>query len=168
MFGDPATPALEWETVQWFNSRPLRLADLRGRVVVVEAFQMLCPGCVMDGLPQAQRVATLFHPEDVAVVGLHTVFEHHEAMRPAALEVFLAEYRLGFPVGVDRHVAGDPTPVTMARYGLRGTPSTLVIDRAGLLRFHAFGVVDDLTLGATIGRFLAEPTDRPSTGATTE
>ena len=79
---------------QWFNTdKPLSLEALRGKVVVIEAFQMLCPGCVSHALPQAQRVAAAFSTNDVAVIGLHTVFEHHEAMRPEALKAFLHEYR---------------------------------------------------------------------------
>ena len=39
--------APEWETTDWLNTEePLCLAALRGRVVMVHAFQMLCPGCV--------------------------------------------------------------------------------------------------------------------------
>ena len=53
--------APELITTRWFNTdRALTLADLRGRVVVIEAFQMLCPGCVSHSLPQAMRVAETF------------------------------------------------------------------------------------------------------------
>ena len=152
--GTPA-PALEVDT--WFNTpEPLSLAGLRGRVVLLEAFQMLCPGCVSHGLPQAQRAARTFGP-DLTVVGLHTVFEHHAAMTPVALEAFLHEWRITFPVGVDRPSDDGPVPVTMERYGFRGTPSLVLVDRAGLVRFHGFGQVDELALGAVIGRLLDEP-----------
>lgn len=43
------------------------------------------PGRASVALPQAQRVAALFAKEPVAVVGLHTVFEHHDVMGPAAI-----------------------------------------------------------------------------------
>jgi hypothetical protein len=155
------TPAPEWSTREWFNApRGLRLADLRGRVVVLHAFQMLCPGCVQHGLPQAQRVHAAFAPEGVAVIGLHTVFEHHAAMPPVALAAFLHEWRIGFAVGVDApsEDTGDPLPRTMRRYALQGTPSLLLIDRAGDLRLHAFGAVDDLTVGAAVAALLAEQT----------
>jgi hypothetical protein len=122
-------------------------------VVLIEAFQMLCPGCIRYGLPQAQRVQQLF-PE-VAVIGLHTVFEHHAVTGPDALKVFLAEFGIGFPVGIDRH-DGRSIPVTMERYELRGTPSTLVIDRQGQLRLSHFGAIDDLALGGVLGRLLGE------------
>ena len=93
--------------------------------------------------------------KDVAVVGLHAVFEHHEAMKPVSLEAFLHEYRIHFPVGVDRPGEGR-LPETMMEYGLQGTPSLLVYDRQGCLRAHYFGAVSDLQVGATIGGLLGE------------
>ncbi len=150
--------APELQVSRWFNTpAPLSLAALHGRVVVVEAFQMLCPGCVSHGLPQAQRVRQVFAREDVEVIGLHTVFEHHAAMTPVALEAFLHEYRIGFPVGVDAPSEAGPIPRTMAAYGMRGTPTLLLVDRAGRLRQHHFGQVEDLLLGAQIAMLAAEP-----------
>lgn len=147
----------EWHAAQWFNTRSsLRLADLRGKVVLVHAFQMLCPGCVAHGLPQASRVHETFGGQDVAVVGLHCVFEHHEAMRPYALQAFIQEYRLRFPIGVDAPSSDGPVPRTMAQWRLRGTPSTLLLDREGRLRLHRFGAIGELRLGASIGRLLTE------------
>ena len=152
------TQAPDWQVSRWFNTpAPLSLAALRGRVVVIEAFQMLCPGCVSHGLPQVQRVRRIFGEEEVAVLGLHTVFEHHAAMTPVALEAFLHEYRIGFPVGVDAPSEAGPIPRTMAAYGMRGTPTLLLIDRAGRLRQQHFGQVEDLLLGAQIAMLAAEP-----------
>ncbi len=151
----PAAPPLA--VSQWFNTdRPISLDDVAGRVVVIEAFQMLCPGCVSHGLPQAQRIVNTF-TSDVVVLGLHTVFEHHDAMTPVSLEAFLHEYRIGFPVGVDLHDQPGGTPVTMTRYQLRGTPSLILIDRSGRVRLNAFGHVDDLAVGATLARLIDEP-----------
>ncbi|PRY39477.1 redoxin domain-containing protein [Umezawaea tangerina] len=149
-----ATQAPPWATSRWFNSDPLELADLRGRVVVLEAFQMLCPGCVGHALPQATRLARTFGDE-LAVVGLHSVFEHHEAMTPTSLEAFLHEYRIGFPVGVDAYRDDDPTPVTFSRYRMRGTPSTVLIDQDGVVRSHQFGSVDDMAIAAAVARLVA-------------
>lgn len=76
-----ATSLPGWQASHWFNTpRPIELKDLRGRVVLVHAFQMLCPACVSHGLPQALRVHEAFQGEAVTVIGLHTVFEHHEVM----------------------------------------------------------------------------------------
>lgn len=149
--------APEWQTSRWFNSdRPLALADFRGRVVVIHAFQMLCPGCVQNGLPQAQRIARLFDTADVAVIGLHTVFEHHAVMTPEALAVFIHEYRLSFPIGIDMPVDAGPIPRTMAAYAMQGTPTLILIDRAGRLRRQKLGGEDDMRIGAEIAFLLAE------------
>lgn len=149
--------APEWQLGRWFNTdRPPSLSLLRGKVVVAHAFQMLCPGCVSHAVPQAEKVHQMFPREDVAVVGLHTVFEHHEVMTPAALEVFLHEYRITHPVGVDTAVAGDPIPATMRAYAMQGTPTLMLVDRQGRLRLKQFGRVDDLALGAEIMRLVKE------------
>jgi peroxiredoxin len=142
---------------QWFNTKEnLTLAALKGRVVVLHAFQMLCPGCVSHGTPQAERVHRMFAGGDVSVIGLHTVFEHHAAMTPVSLEAYIHEYRLTFPIGVDEAGTGTPIPVTMGRYQMRGTPTTIVFDRSGTVRHHGFGQESDLALGVIIGTLLAE------------
>lgn len=151
-------PAPEWEISQWFNSKtPLSVQTLRGRVVVAGAFQMLCPGCVSQTIPQLREVHDLFAATDVAVIGLHTVFEHHAAMGPTALEAFLHEYGVAFPVGVDRPADnGNPIPATMRRYAMQGTPTLLLIDREGRLRRQTFGHISNLQLGAEIMALMRE------------
>ena len=44
----------------------------------------------------------------------------------------------------------------MTRYGLRGTPSLVLIDRAGLIQFRGFGHEPDLALGARIAQLIAQ------------
>ncbi|MGJ0391003.1 peroxiredoxin family protein [Microbacterium sp. CGR1] len=151
-----ATEQFTLDVSSWLNSAPVSIESLRGRVVVIETFQMLCPGCISHGLPLAQRIHRTFDRDEVVVLGLHTVFEHHAVMGREALEVFLSEYRINFPVAIDRPVPGQAIPATMQRYGLRGTPSMLIIDRDGRLRDVTFGAVDELALGARLGRLLAE------------
>jgi AhpC/TSA family len=150
-----APPALQ--VSQWLNtSEPITLDGLRGRVVVLHTFQMLCPGCVSHGIPQAIRIHQAFPKEEVAVIGLHTVFEHHDVMGAEALKVFMHEYRVPFPVGIDKAGVNGPVPLTMEAYGLQGTPSLVIFDRRGRVRLSHFGQVDDLQLGAAIGQLIAE------------
>jgi peroxiredoxin len=151
------SPAPPLSVSEWFNTdKPISLAELRGRVVVLHVFQMLCPACVSHGLPQAMKVHNTFSRSDVVVLGLHSVFEHHTAMAPHALKAFLSEYRISFPVGVDLSSAFGPIPATMEAYGLRGTPSLVVIDRQGVVRLNHFGALDDLRVGALLGHLVAE------------
>lgn len=150
-------PAPEIDAAAWLNTAgPLTLHGLGGQVVFLHAFQMLCPACVSHGLPQASAVHERFAGQGLAVVGLHTVFEHHAAMGIEALTAFVHEYRLRFPIAIDRPGGDGPVPVTMRRYGFRGTPSVALVDHRGLLRMSHFGRADDLALGAMIGRLLLE------------
>ena len=58
---------------------------------------MPCPGCTSHAPPQAMRVCGIFEPGEVAVIGLHTVFEHHGAQgRREKLAAFLHEYGNSF------------------------------------------------------------------------
>lgn len=155
---DFAAAAPAWQTTTWLNTpEPLSLDSFRGRVVLLHAFQMLCPGCVAHGIPQAQRAAETFKGTGLAVVGLHTVFEHHAAMGEVALRAFLHEYRVTFPVGIDAPgLDGDPLPRTMRAYRMQGTPTTLLFDSFGRLRRSVFGVHDNMLLGAEISALLLE------------
>ena len=144
---------------KWLNvDEPLSLEQLRGKVVTIFAFQMLCPACIERSIPQAQRVYQTFSSEDVAVLGLHTVFEHHAAMEEVSLKAFLHEYRVSFPVGIDLPsvIENNPVPQTMRTYRNQGTPTLLLIDRQGYLRKQKFGHEQDLVLGAEIMALLRE------------
>ena len=151
------SPAPELQVQAWLNTdRPLSLAGLRDRVIVLVAFQILCPKSVSSGVPQAQRIFDTFEPADVIVIGLHATFEHHQAYSTPMLKSFIQEYRLKFPVALDAPSAAGPIPHTMELYKMRGTPSLVLIDRQGLVRKHAFGAVDDLRIGAEIGALTQE------------
>lgn len=154
-FEQTLVSAPELEVAEWLNTPdPITLANQRGKIVVIEAFQMLCPGCVSHGLPQAKRIYETFDPDDISVLGLHTVFEHHDAMTPVSLKAFIHEYRLLFPVGVDAPGPGG-MPLTMRSYGMQGTPSLIIIDQSGYLRHHYFGQVSDMQVGSDIATLIA-------------
>lgn len=150
--------APKWRISEWVNTpEPIDLEAQRGRVVVACAFQMLCPGCVSRAIPQLKATHELFSPQGVLVVGLHTVFEHHEAMTTTSLRAFLLENQIRFPVGVDTpEDDGGPIPQTMQTYQMQGTPTLLLIDRSGRLRQQVFGHIPDLQLGAEISQLVKD------------
>ncbi len=102
-------------------------------------------------------MAELFADKPLAVIGLHTVFEHHDAMGLPSLRAFVHEYRIRYPVGVDMPSHdGQSIPRTMLAYGMQGTPTTVLIDAQSRRRLQVFGVHDDLLLGAEIAMLLGE------------
>ncbi|MDJ0691466.1 MAG: TlpA disulfide reductase family protein [Xenococcaceae cyanobacterium MO_188.B32] len=132
--------------------------NLEVRLLLSLLFRCARPACIEHSIPQAKRVHQTFSSEDVAVIGLHTVFEHHQAMKEESLKAFLHEYRVNFPVAIDlpSDDEHDPIPQTMRTYRTQGTPTLLLFDRNGCLRKHKFGHQHDLVLGAEIMALLRE------------
>ncbi|MEX2962538.1 redoxin domain-containing protein [Microbulbifer sp. TYP-18] len=154
------TKAPELCVQTWLNTdTALSLDDFREKVVALFVFQMLCPGCVQHSIPQAGRVHSLFDQNDVVVIGLHSVFEHHAAMTEVSLKAFLHEFQIEFPVAIDMPSGsvGDPIPKTMRAYGMGGTPTLILIDRQGYLRKQKMGYEQDLTVGAELMALIREP-----------
>ncbi|MGE7198450.1 peroxiredoxin family protein [Brevundimonas naejangsanensis] len=143
------------------TSSPVVLEDLRGKVACLVFFQRLCPGCSHYAMPQARRVVETFTSGEVVVMGVHSVFEHHEQQTDeAALSRWLTEQGCRFPVAVDAQSDGRViTPKTMTAYNLQGTPSLVLVDRQGRLRARHFGPVSDMRLGAEIMALLLEPAE---------
>src|SRR3546814_10817139 len=66
MTGIAYEQAPAWVASQWLNTQQdISLDSLRGSVVVLHAFQMLCPGCVSHGIPQAKAIHAAFPPDKV-------------------------------------------------------------------------------------------------------
>ncbi len=159
---DPENPP-ELSAQSWLNSdKPLTLKGLRGKVVVMTAFQMLCEGSKNHALPQAIRLAKSFQRDEVEVVGLHMVFERHAEMTPEKLAAFVTDTGLTFPIAIDKPgKKPDDLPQTMTAYEIQGTPTILLFDRQGRLRRHYLGQVDDLRLGAEIMALAIEDAKSP-------
>lgn len=157
---NPENPP-EIQAARWFNAeKPVTLKSLKGRVVVVAAFQTHCPGSLKHGLPQATRLAGAFSGDEVAVIGLNVPFEEQGKQTPKALEAFIAEQGLTFPIALDKPNGSD-LPKTFEAYELQGTPAILIYDRQGRLRRHYLGQVDDLRLGAEVMALAIEARDAP-------
>ena len=157
---NPESPP-EIQAARWFNAEtPPTLQALKGRVVVVAAFQTHCPGSVKHGLPQAARLAASFSDDEVSVIGLNVPFEDHDKQTPAALEAFIEKNGLEFPIALDTP-NGHGLPKTFEAYELQGTPAILIFDRQGRLRRHYLGQVEDVRLGAEIMALAIEARDAP-------
>ena len=151
-------PAPPLQVASWINVvEPQTLDRLRGRVVLLYAFQMHCRGCHELATPQVQRAHELLSRHDVAVLGLHCVFENHPAQSPELLARYVRERRLSFPIGIDEPSGDGGIPSTMKALNIDGTPTIVLLDRASRIRMKRLGYVPDLELGAAIGALIAEP-----------
>ncbi len=105
------------------------LADLRGRVVLVNFWATWCPPCVEE-IPSLQRLYRRLHAEGLEILAVD-VGESAESMRD-----FLRDKPIDFPVLMDQDGAA------LRRWGIYAFPTTLVLDRRHRIRYAVFGAFD--------------------------
>ncbi len=146
MFAAKLIKAPEWVISEWINGSGTSLHDLRGKVVVVEFFQLWCPGCNKFSIPLMKEWGQTFHDEleagDLKILSIHTVFEGHDYQTPERLRDFVKEKAIHHLVGIDHHNLGERLPETMKRYNTMGTPEVAIIDKQGIIRMQRFGGFD--------------------------
>ena len=194
----------------WVQGGPTNFDRERDHIVVLEVFQVNCPGCFMYAIPEAIRLHNSYRDDGVRVLGLATAFEDFdrntlenlrllsetgkvigETRKALAMSGQLREgdrlpYEIPFPLGMDNltKTSGEPgrdaimdviypqvpdfdsrpenyrahimqrvkeylmakeySAETFERFALRGTPSTILVDRKGILRDVSFGRTDHL------------------------
>ncbi len=60
---------------EWVQGEPINFDQLVGQVVLVEVFQVNCPGCFLNALPQAIELHERFGNQGLTVLGVATAFE---------------------------------------------------------------------------------------------
>lgn len=205
MFAEIGTQAPNIKISEWVQGIPTNIDKLRGKVIVLEVFQVNCPGCFLYGLPQSISLYERFKNDDVKVIGLATAFEDYDKNTLDNLKSLLTEgkvigetykalrqhgklvnddklyYKIPFPVAMDK-ITKMPEDIsedmikdfieiyfsdykpssekekeelfskvrnylrnkeysaeTFELYKLRGTPSSIIIDQDGILRYNFFG-----------------------------
>lgn len=199
------TKAPNLQVSTWVQGRPTNIDKEKGNVVVVEVFQVNCPGCFMYGLPEAIDLYQKYQDKGVTVLGMATAFEDYDKNTVENLQKLLKTgevigetqkalsqygqlknggklpYKIPFPVAMDmlKKETGELTDSkimdfieanvpdfktysekdrqtlvgrvkeylkhkeysakTFEEYAMRGTPTSLVIDKKGNLRHNLFG-----------------------------
>ncbi|RDI99414.1 thioredoxin [Dyella solisilvae] len=115
----------------WFNSPPLTLSGLRGKVVLVEFWTRECINCI-HVLPHTRELYDRYAADGLVVVGVHTP-EYDEEHDLTALKAAIHQYRIDWPV-----VADNDSRIWNA-YGNQFWPAIYLIDRDGRLVYSHFG-----------------------------
>lgn len=189
---------------EWVQGLPTNLDQEKDRIVIVEVFQVNCPGCFLYGIPEMIDIYAKYAGEGVRVLGLATAFEDFDKNTLENLRLLLQtgevigdtlsgmaqygqldgnrlRYKIPFPVAMDKltRVDGEPSreqvmaliygqipefdsqpeghksqiidrvknhmrskeysAETFEKFALQGTPSSIVVDRKGVLRDVSFG-----------------------------
>ncbi|PWI16759.1 alkyl hydroperoxide reductase [Streptomyces sp. Act143] len=108
----------------WLNTgeRQYTLADLRGRIVILDFWTFCCINClhVLDELRELEEK----HRDTVVVIGVHSPKFVHEAEHTAVVDA-VERY------GVEHPVLDDPELATWKQYAVRAWPTLVVIDPEG-------------------------------------
>ena len=189
---------------EWVQGLATNFDQEKDHVVLVEVFQVNCPGCFLHGMPEAINIYNKFKDDGVRVLGVATAFEDFDKNTLDNLKLLLQtgevigdtkqaliqygklddrklQYKIPFPVGMDslKKIAEDISQErimefvynqlpnfdsqpddykkqiiqrtkdhmnskeieaeTFEMYSLQGTPSSIIVDRKGILRDISFG-----------------------------
>ena len=115
-----------------------------GKVSIIDFWATWCGPCVTS-LPMLERMAHSFEDRGVQLISLNT-----EPENLAGVRAFRAEHKLASRVYVDTGSAGERLHVTVL-------PTTLIVDKRGVLRYRHVGVVAEAVLGQELADLVNEP-----------
>lgn len=128
----PLAPELQNRV--WLNSAPLRLADLKGKVVLVEFWTYGCSNC-RNVEPYIKQWHRRYAPQGLVVIGVHSPEFSHERDIDN-VKRYLREHAIHYPVAIDNDFA------TWKRYNNHYWPALYLIDKQGVIRFVNIGEGD--------------------------
>lgn len=123
----PEAPEFTQKTADaWLNSPPLRMQDLRGKVVLLDFWTFECWNCYRS-FPWLNGVEKKFASQGLQVIGIHTPEFEHEKSR-IRLEEKIDEFKLHHPVMMDNDFA------YWRSLSNRYWPAYYLIDKQGRVR----------------------------------
>ncbi|MDQ5842159.1 MAG: redoxin family protein, partial [Thermoproteota archaeon] len=69
------TKAPNLEVSSWVQGKPTNIDKERGNVVLVEVFQVNCPGCFLYSIPEVIDIYKKYRDKGLTIIGLATAFE---------------------------------------------------------------------------------------------
>ena len=133
---------------RWFNSKPLTLAGLRGRVVLIDFWTYTCINCIRT-LPYLRAWDATYRDRGLTIVGVHTP-EFSFERDGGNVRDAIAQNKLRYPVAQDNEYK------TWDAWGNQYWPAKYLIDAKGRVRYVHFGEGDDDKTEAAIRDLLEE------------
>ena len=189
---------------EWVQGMDTNIDKQNDNVVVVEVFQVNCPGCFMYGIPESIEIYNKYKSDGISVLGMATAFEDFDKNTLENLQLLLETgetigetkkmlsqygkseenkipFKIPYPVAMDSLIkqSGEASKEkmdsliknqipnfdeqsedykkqiydrikdyfsskefsaeTFEMYSLQGTPSSILVDRKGVLRDISFG-----------------------------
>ena len=148
--------APEFERVdQWFPGQPQTLATLRGKVLLLDFWATWCVPC-LEQMPQLIGWHQTFQKDGLEIFGLTRYYGDAQGFQvdnQNEIE-FLKKFKTGRNLPYDFVVGKDMT--NQINYGATSLPTTVLVDRKGIVRYIESGSKNDEEVEAMIVKLLAE------------
>ena len=154
---DTTATAPEINIAEWIDHKPVKLSDLRGRVVLLDFWATWCGPCRFT-MPKLKTLHEHFKKDGLVVIGLTQFYGRagKTVVNPAEELSYLRTYKkdakLPYPFAVAAESDND------LRYGVRSIPTAFLLDRRGRVRYISVGAseANHEALARIIRKLLAE------------
>ncbi|MFZ0920878.1 MAG: redoxin family protein [Candidatus Dormiibacterota bacterium] len=148
----------------WLNSTPLTLADLRGKVVLIDFWTFSCVNCVRT-IPHLKVLYNAYKQDGFVIVGVHSPEFDFEKV-PANVAAAVQRLGVTWPVAIDSEMA------TWNAYQNQSWPAEYLLDQQGRVAYTSIGEGDYAQTDAAVAELLkvhtaALPSSTPVPGNTT-
>jgi cytochrome c biogenesis protein CcdA/thiol-disulfide isomerase/thioredoxin len=116
---------------EWFNSEPLNIADLQGKVVLVDFWTYSCINCQRT-FPYLKKWWVSYKDSGLVIIGVHSP-EFEFEKNPKNVQKAINDFGITYPVMQDNDFA------TWKAYKNRYWPAKYLIDAKGQIRYTHFG-----------------------------
>lgn len=147
LLGLIGTPAPPLDEANWLGTRPASLAALRGHAVLLFFWAHWCPDCKVEA-PVLAQIARVYGPKGLVLVGPTKLYGYAAQGEPAA-PVEETRYIDAIRRQFYSSLSDMAVPVSAANfqaYGASTTPTIVLLDGSGIVRFYHPGAVSEAEL----------------------
>ncbi len=149
---------------EWIDQAPVKLANLRGRVVLLDFWATWCGPCRVT-FPRLQRWHESYKDKGLVILGVTNFFGHAEGKQLTQPQevAYLRDFKKRFHIPYGFAVADSS--VNDRNYSVSSIPTSFLIDRRGVVRLISVGSSDEeaAILNKMIKKLLEEPAQASET-----